>query len=77
MSTTSVSTPSGQARRVTATGHVVGLSYFSLREGMRYTVEGVATIWELEPEGAVELLWENGSRTFTSQSRDLDPICDG
>ena len=77
MTTTSVSIANGQAAGITATGHVVGVSYFSRREGMRYRVEGVATIWELAPEGGVELLWENGSRTVTSRSRGLDPVCDG
>ncbi len=77
MTTTSVSIASGQATGITATGHVVGVSYFSPRERMRYRVEGVATIWELAPEEGVALLWENGSRTVTSRGRGLDPVCDG
>ena len=77
MSTTSVFIANGEVAGTTATGHVVGVSYFSRREGMRYRVEGVATIWELAPEAGVEVLWENGSRTVTTRSRGLDPVCDG
>jgi hypothetical protein len=58
----------------TATGHVVGETYLSLMHGQRYTVEAVATLWILAPNGAVRIRWANGNSTLSEMARGNDPI---
>lgn len=60
---------------MTATGHVVGATYFSDHYQMHYSVESVGTIWDLAPGRAVAVVWENGNRTLTARPRGADPLC--
>jgi hypothetical protein len=60
----------------TSTGHIVGRTYLSRESGQLYVVQGVATLWELEPGGAVAVRWENGNTTVRDRPRGSDPeVC--
>jgi len=60
---------------MTGTGHVVGRVYFSADHGMHYRVIAATTQWQLAPDDAIALLWQNGSRTVTSVRRGSDIEC--
>lgn len=59
-------------RSMAATGHAVGTSYVSAETGQVYTVEAMATLWELAPDEAVVVVWSNGNRTITDHPRGAD-----
>jgi hypothetical protein len=62
---------------VTATGHVVGWTYFCAHADMAYEVLGPATLWELAPHAAVRVRWANGNETLSTRPAGADTVVEG
>ena len=58
----------------TATGHLIGATYFSHDDAMTYVVLGTATLWECAPGAAVKVRWANGNETITTRPSQGDVL---